>query len=63
MSIEPNSAIQQILVSLVQHGRVLTAAGEDIDFRVLKVQPPDGIVLQLSDGSKWGVQAHRLGDW
>jgi len=63
VSIDPNPAIEQIILSVVQHGRVLTSAGEDIEFAVVKVQPPDGLVLQLADGSKWGVAAHRLGDW
>lgn len=63
MDIEPNPGLQQIIIALVQYGRVLDAAGEDVDFQVLKVQPPDGLVLQLEDGSKWGVAVHRLGDW
>ena len=31
------------------------------DYEVAKVQPPDGIVLALPDGTRWAVQAHRLG--
>jgi len=63
MSIEPNPGLQQIIIALVQQGRVLHAAGEGIDFRLVKVQPPDGLVLELADGSKWGVAVHKLGDW
>ena len=63
MDIEPNPGLQQIIIALLQYVRVLDAAGEEPDSQVLKVQPPDGMVLQLGDGSKWGVAVHRLGDW
>ena len=63
MDIEPNPGLQQIIIALVQYARVLDATDEYVDFQVLKVQPPDGLVLQIANGSKWGVAVHRLGDW
>ena len=37
----------------------MTLAGRTATSRVVKTQPPDGLVLQLDDGSKWAVNAYR----
>lgn len=29
---------------------------------IAKVQPPDGVVLRLADGTRWSIQAYRLRD-
>jgi len=29
------------------------------DFEVSRMQPPDGLVIRLADGSRWAVMAHK----
>lgn len=39
----------------------LAAILRQADYGLVGVQPPDGIVLQLPDGSTWAVTAYRCG--
>lgn len=47
---------------MVEPNAALTALLAQTGYRVAKVQPPDGLVVELADGTRWCVSAHRCGE-
>lgn len=46
---------------MIQSNPAIRALGITGDFSITKIQPPDSMVVELPDGSKWNIMAHKQG--